>query len=888
MPPFEHVKGAVGAPARREQADPVDPQRWERLKAVFLEALEHAEDERSAFVEHVCAGDRALQAEVESLLASDRGAGDFIATPAAGVLAVRGGLGVDGVLHGDLPPRLPAGTKLGLYEITGFIAAGGMGEVYRARHTILGRAVAIKIVGGGLDDGAAGRRLLREATHAARLNHPNICTIHEVGESSGVPFIVMELVEGRPLSDLLGEEMLPLRDALTLGMQIADALDHAHEHGVVHRDLKSANVVIDPTGKAVVLDFGLARRLPSLLELDPRDVTLTNRNLLAGTLSHMAPELLRGEPADVRSDVWALGVLLFELVTGELPFRETTVFETSAAILGSPPRLPRVTVPLAWRLVIEGCLAKSPADRFQSARAVYDALGAVGRRGGWPVVGRLFVSVRRRTAYLMAAAALLVPLSFVVLRALRDRTVAPLSGRISTLAVLPLHNGSPDKPADYYADGITDALISQLGAASDVRILSRTSVTRVARLARTPADIGKQLGADVFVTGTVRHDSARVTIDINLVQPADGRVLWSRRYERGAREVLAIESDVVSGLADATRLTLRPSARQRLLAVRAVNPDVYEEYLKGRYEWNQRTDRSLARAMEHFTNAIDRDPTYAPAHAALADCFNQLGTVMVARGSPGTYRPRAEAEAIKALQLDESLAEAHATLGFVWHYDLRWVEAEREFRRALDLNSSYSLAHIWYANLLMGRGRKEEAVAQVLAARDLDPFSLIVNTNVGWVLNIVGRHDDAIAQLTRTIALDSTYAQAHWRLSDALIAAGRGVEAVAEGARVVMLTDSAPSALAQLAKIDALADRRPAAQALLRDLLARRSSRYVPSASIANIYAALGDVTLALAWMEKAFDERSNAIAYLSADPYAASLRDDRRFKALIARAGLE
>lgn len=881
MPPFEKAKGVTGAPDRL-QAGSKDPLRWERLKAVFLGALEHPDGERAAYMDHACLGDPRLRAEVESLLASDSKAGDFIAMPAASVLVD------DGAVEGDSLPHLPAGTRLGVYEITAFIAAGGMGEVYRARHTILGRAVAIKIVRGGLDDGAASRRLLREATHAARLNHPNICTIHEVGESAGVPFIVMELVEGRPLSGVLREGILPRREALAFGMQIADALDHAHQQGIVHRDLKSANVVIDLTGKAVVLDFGLARRLPSLHELDTRDVTLTNRNVLAGTLSHMAPEVLRNAPADVRSDVWALGVLLFELVTGELPFREPTFIETGAAILGRPPRTPRVTVPLAWRPVIEGCLVKDRAARFQSARAVRDALDAIRGRRGWPVVSGLLRSMPRRTAYLMAAVLMLVPLTIVAVRAARDRMVPPRSGPISTLAVLPLNNGSPDTTADYYADGVTDALISQLGGASDVRILSRTSVTRVARAHRTLAEIGKQLGADVLVTGTVRHDNARVTIDINLVQPADGRALWTRHYERAAREVLAIESDVVSGLADATRLTLRPAARQRLLAVRAINPEVYEEYLKGRYEWNQRTDRSLARAMAHFTRATDRDPTYAPAHAALADCFNQLGTVMVGRGSPSTYRPRAEAEAIKALQLDESLAEAHATLGYVWHYDLRWADAEREFRRALVLNPSYSLAHIWYANLLMGRGRKQEAVAQVLAARDLDPFSLIVNTNVGWVLNIVGHHDEAIAQLTKTLVLDSTYAQAHWRLSDAFMAAGRSAEAMAEGARLVSLTDSAPAALAQLAKIDALAHHRDGAHALLRDLLARRSSRYVPSASIANVYAALGDVPLALAWMEKAFDERSNAIAYLAADPYAAALRDDRRFKALVARAGLE
>lgn len=856
-------------------------ERWARVKAVFLDALEYAEPERGAFVAQACSGDPRLKDEVESLLASAEAATSFCETPAAELL------GPDAWIGSEFRPRLAVGARLGVYEITEFIAAGGMGEVYRARHTLLGRQVAIKTVGAQLPDASAKRHLIREARHASILAHPNICAIHEVGEADDAPFIVMEYVAGQPLSEIVREKGLPLRDTLAYGIQIASALEHAHQHGIIHRDLKSSNVVIDSDGRAKVLDFGLARRLPQAASNQSFESTITSLGALAGTLSHMAPEVLRGENADVRSDVWALGVLLYELVTGELPFTGRTPFETSSAILGDPPRPMSARVPLALRLVIERCLVKQPDGRYQTSSAVRDALTAIHRRRAWPIVGRLLVSARRRTLYAAAAVVLLLPALVFGGSRLRAEFGGAAGTRVSTLALLPLENATGDPAADYYADGITDALIAQLGAVSGVRILSRASTMRVARSTTSPTEIGAQLGADVIVQGALRQAAERVTIDLRLVQPRDGRVLWTHSYERTAREVLALGSDVVRGLADAIQLTLRPAARERLASIRAVSPEVYEAYLKGRYEWNKRTQQSLERAVEHFTRAVELDPTYAPAHAALADCFNLLGTVMLGAGSPRDYRPRAGAAAIKALQIDPFSAEAHAALGYVWHYEWRWADAEREFRHAIELNPSYSLVHIWYANLLMSRSRWDEAIEQVLIARDLDPFSLIVNTNVGWVLDGSGRHEEAITHLRQTLALDSQYVQARWRLVVALSWAGRHTEALDEVNRVVTLADSSMPALALLANTAARAGKREVARALLDTLLARSRSQYVPPRAIAGVFTELGEVDDALTWLEKAFAERSNAIAYL-AESENDPLRNHPRFQALLAGAGLK
>lgn len=882
MPPTVHGRPVGDGRGEGAEASPDRLERWNRVKALFLEAAELPETERSAFVALVSAEDAELRRELESLLASDKAAASFCEIPAAEWL----GAALQGQFE-SVPP-LAVGTQLGDYEITGFIAAGGMGAVYRARHTVLGREVALKTVSRHVSDDTARRRLIREARHASTLAHPNICAVHDVGEAGGIPFIIMEYVDGRPLSGLLRDAVPPLGKSLEYGIQIASALEHAHAHGIIHRDLKSSNVVIDARDRAIVLDFGLAKRLPDGASFQSREPTLTSTDMLAGTLSHMAPEVLRGESADARSDVWALGVLLYELATGALPFTGRTPFETSSAILGDPPRPIHRRVPLALRLVIERCLRKDPDVRYQRARAVEDALDAIKRRRAWPVVGRLLVSARRRTLYAVAAAAALVPALVIAGGRLHDKFGGGIPGRISTLALLPLENATGNPGADYYAQGLTDALIAQLGAASDVRVLARASTMRAVATARTSAEIGRQLGADVIVRGTLRRAAERIAVDVRLVAPSDGRTLWSESFERNARDALALEADVVRALASAIQLTMRPGARDRLAMVPAVSPDVYEEYLKGRYEWNKRTRSSLQLAVQHFTRAVELDPTFAPAHAALADCFNLLGTVMLGTGSPREYRPRAAAEAIKALQIDPYSAEAHAALGYVWHYEWRWADAEHEFRHAIELNPSYSMVRIWYANLLMSRRRMKEALQQVYAARDLDPFSLIVGTNVGWVLDRAGRYDDAIAQLNQTLALDSTYVQARWRLASSLSNAERHAEALTHASRLIALTDSSPPAVAMLGTIEARAGRRDESRAVLARLLARSRDEYVPPASIVTIYAGLGEVDNAIAWIEKAFAERSNAIVYLLVDYAGDPLERDPRFHALLVRAGLK
>jgi serine/threonine-protein kinase len=862
------------SPASAASPVPEADERWMRVKAVFLEALELPEGERGPYVTRACGDDAALLHEIESLLASQKAATDFIETPAARLLA-----------H-DAPvsPHLEPGARLGAYEVTAFLSGGGMGDVYRARHTVLGRQVAIKTVRAGGTEPTAKRRLVREAQHASILHHPNICTIFEVGDAEGSPFIVMQLVEGRSLRERLREALPPLADALRIGFQVADALEHAHMHGIIHRDLKSLNVVVDAAGAAIVLDFGLAKRIPQVATSLSRDSTITAMGALAGTLSHMAPEVLLGRQADTRSDVWALGVLLYELVTGELPFTGRTPYETSSAILGEPPRRMRSSAPLALRLVIERCLAKNPDGRYQRAADVRDALESIVRRNAWPLVGRLLVSTRWRWLAGWSAAAAAIIAAGVAAPRVRARFGGVTTSKISTLAFVPMETSASDSTSVYYAQGITEALIHRLGAIADARVLAPASAAHVARTATSRAELAKRLRADAIVEGQLRRRDGRITVDVRLVEPTRGRVIWSDTYERDTRQVLALEDDIVRALAAEVRLAMRPGAHVE--PSRAVNPDAYESYLRGRFEWNKRTRTSLELAVAHLTRAIELDPTYAPAHAALADCYNQFGTQLVGSGSPRDLRPRAAAEAIGALQIDPYSAEAHAALAYVRHYEWRWVEAEREFRRAIELNTSYPYAHLWYANFLMSRRRLDEALQQVRLAQELDPFSLIINSNVGWILTIAGHDVEAIEQLRWTLTLDSTYVQAHTRLIDPLDALGRFDEARREAETVVRLTNASTSSVARVVAVDAAAGRTSDARRALASLLARARTEYVPPGAVAIIYARLGDTINQDIWLMRAYEERSNAMAYLLVDT-ARVWHSDSTVKKLIAAVGL-
>jgi TolB-like protein/Tfp pilus assembly protein PilF len=635
------------------------------------------------------------------------------------------------------------------------------------------------------------------------------------------------------------------------------------------------------SGHVKVLDFGLARRLPREVESAVSIASLTDAGVIAGTLSYLAPELLKGERADSRSDIWAFGIILHELLSGNQPFTGHTPFELTSAILREPPLDLPSHASAGLRVIRDNCLAKDPADRYQDGSKLLEAVRAVhaGLRvrrhtnsRSWPT----------RIALGTLAAIVLLAGAWFVIRERAGRTTP----RVTSIAVLPLRDTSTVAGDGYFGEGVAEALIERLGTIESVRVFSRESAMRF-RDERAFASIRRELSADMVVRGTVQRTTDRVRLTTELVDASTGRPLLQKTYERSSNEILAVENDAVRDVAERLGISLSASRQATLRLARAVDPVVYEAYLKGRFQWNKRTTASLEQAVRLFSSAIERDPTYSPAHAALADCYNQLGTVMVGSASPVDMRPRAKAEAIAAIQTDESLAEAHATLGYISHYEWDWATADREFRRSLQLNPNLALAHAWYSNYLISRGRPDDAVAEVQRAEEIDPFSLVVVTNVGWTLSNARRPQQAIAAYRRALSIDSSYVQARTRLGAELGNVGQFDEAIRQHQQVVEMTHRSPFALASLAQSYAKAGRPADAAAIVRELLDVSRQKYVSPVNMYLIYFLLGEREKGFEWLAQAFRERSNGIVYLAAEPSLDVVRDDPRFHRALVQAGL-
>ena len=609
------------------------------------------------------------------------------------------------------------GRQLGSYRIASRLGSGGMGEVYRAYDEKLRRDVAIKVLRPSeADDDVVRGLLLREARAAAAVNHPNICTIHEVGEHDGQAFLAMELIEGEPLHRLIPSgAWLPVARMLDYSVQVADALAHAHERGVLHRDLKSQNIVITSAGRAKVLDFGLAKRVAAVNDLTTATVA-TAPGLIAGTPAYLSPEQLRGLPATTSSDVWALGVVLYEMAAGGLPFSGQTPYELSAAILSTPAPVLPAHVPRELQSVIARCLEKDSAQRYQSASDVRDALAAI-KAGQAPVM-----SVRRGShiglAWRSAAVIVAMALGGVAalnVETLRDRffTSAPL---FDAVAVMPLtYTGDPND--DYLASGIQQGLINELALLpAFTKITAAASTRRLANTKLTLPEVAKTLGVTALVTGSVVRTTDRVQIEVQLVDAANERQVWGQTFDRLAGDLTSLQNDVASAIAQAIAVRLRPADRERLAAQVAIKPATYELYLRGMHELSsvqEGGDRTAG--MKYLQQAIDQDPGDPHAYAGLAKGHVTVGHSPVA---PPDAWQRARAAAERALTLAPDLADAHAAMAEVkMYYEWDWAGAEREFRRANELNPNLAQNHYHYAWFLALHGRLDEAIVEHERAR---------------------------------------------------------------------------------------------------------------------------------------------------------------------------
>ena len=663
----------------------------------------------------------------------------------------------------------------GRYEIGEPLGAGGMGVIYRAHDLQLDRDVALKFLSGDSEhDEKARLRLLREARTVAALSHPNIGVVHEVGEDKGRLFMVMELVPGESLQRRLGGHGLPPTTVTDWGIQIADALQHAHSRGVVHRDLKSANVMVTPEGRMKVLDFGIARLVADATSVtsDTADMTapastrsgpgptLTLEGTVLGTPQYLPPEVLQGRSADSRSDLWSLGVLLYEMVSGKLPFTGGSIGDLALAIVNRDPDPLPATVPAGLRSVILRCLAKEPSARYQNASEVRAALEAV-RDSGEATVEIPAWARRRRKRWprILVTAGVLMSLGGVLALALTGRwSPAPIDGadNIRSLAVLPLANLSGDATQDYFADGMTEELITRLAAIDSLKVISRTSVMQYRGTSRTIPQIAKELGVDGIVEGSVVRAGNRVKITAQLIDAARDRHLWAESYERDMQDVLALQSEVAQDIASKVRLNLSAAERARMGNQPIRSPAAYESYLRGRAAWNQVTEPAMRSAIASFEQAIALDSTDARSYAGLSDAYLLLVQVL---GSMSFQEglPKVREYADKALMLDPDLAEANTSkaIAQIW-IDHDWQGAERSLKRAFAINPGYAPAHIVNATLLGIVGRIDESVTAARHAIELDPNSTLTHFGLAWQLLLARNYDGVLAEVAVIQRMDPT------------------------------------------------------------------------------------------------------------------------------------
>ena len=788
-----------------------------------------------------------------------------------------------------------AGERLAHYEILAQIGAGGMGEVYLAQDTKLDRNVAIKLLPPGLvADEHAKKRFLREAKAAAKLDHPNICAIYEVNEEAGRSFIVMQYIEGETLAKRIRRKSVDLPEALDVSVQIADALAVAHSRGVIHRDIKPANIMITPEGQAKVLDFGLAKVVQDRVSLQSQAETaslLTEPGVIVGTLPYMSPEQVKGEQLDVRSDIFSFGACLYEIVSGRHPFLGENAASTISAILTQePPPLSRyANVPAELQRIARKCLDKDKENRYQSARELSLDLKSL-KRSSEPGTPNLERTAHQRNKYrwFYTATALLALLLFLSVALYTSRS-SPSSKPISSLAVLPFTNASPDPNAEFLSDGITESLINSLTHISQLKVTARTTVFRYKGQEIDPQVVARDLNVDAVVTGKVIRQGDSLYVQADLVNTADGTQLWGERYSRTLSDILAVQDEIATRISERLQLTLTPPEKQRLTKSYTDNTEAYQLYIQGRFYWNKRTDEGLKQALDYFQRAINLDPNYALAYVGLADSYNFLGAFGLGVLAPMEAHPKARTAAMNALAIDNTLAEAHTSLAFVMlYYDWDWVNAEREYNQAIEANPKYALAHQWHSHLLMATGRSSAAITEATRALELEPAALSTNMNVGWQFYFARQYDQAIAATQKTLDLDPSFVQARWALGRAYVQKQEFEEAIDELQKTVSLSGGSPVYISALAFAYASSGKKAKAQETLEKLKGLSKQRYVSPYWVAIVYAGLGDNGKALDWLEKAYSERSGGMVWLKAEPQWDNVRSDHRFQDLVRQLKLE
>jgi len=763
-----------------------------------------------------------------------------------------------------MPLVLQGGERLGPYEVTARIAAGGMGEVWRARDTRLGRDVAIKVLPGGLAyDEDRLRRFEQEARAAGRLNHPNILTLFDVGSHQGAPYIVLELLEGESLRERLAGGRLSLEKAVDYATQVARGLVAAHDKGIVHRDLKPGNLFITTDGLVKILDFGIAKLvdpvplLPETGEAPTLD-RATFAGVILGTVGYMSPEQALGQPVDLRADIFCFGTVLFEMLTGRRAFSGTTPLETLSAIVKEEsPDLsaPGSNVPPALARIVERCLAKRLEERYQSARELVSDLQALQAVSPSPLPGP---------------------------------GVAPQTPpKRVMLVVLPFENLSRDPEQEYFSDGLMEETIADLGSLGSDRlgVIARTSAMKYKGSRMSIAEIGRELGVDFAVEGSVRRRADRVRISVQLIRTNDQTHVWGQQYDRELKDFLVIQDELGRSIAEQVEVKIAPRDAAERRSIPALNQAAYEAYLHGRFHLWRVTRSSLDRAIEYFRMAIEVDPRMAIAFAGLAQAHVILP--VAADAAPQQAFPAAERAAMQALALDPHSAEAHAAVGSLrfWN-DWNWRASEEHCRRAIARNPSYSRAHQVLGRMLTNIGRFDEAIAEIDVARRLDPFAPLINTLAADFHFQARRYDEVPALIRRALEFDPNFWVTHVVAARLFLHQGRHDEALAEAQNAHALSGGHSEPLSLIGCAYGLLGRRREAEEILSELQRLGAERYIPATSTAVVYLGLRETEQVFSWLERAYRDRDVHLLELGVEPKWDALRREPRFEGLIRRIG--
>ena len=815
------------------------------------------------------------------------------------------------------------------YRIVSKLGAGGMGEVYLAHDTRLDRKVALKILPEGLPiDDERMRRFVLEAKAASALNHPNIITIYEIGETDHSHFIAAEYIDGQTLGSRLKRGPMPLNAVLDAGAQIASALQAAHEANIIHRDIKPENVMIRPDGLVKLLDFGIAKVSQPLTGVggpySDAATTIqggTGPGFIVGTASYMSPEQARGQVVDARTDIFSLGVVLYQMLTGKKPFLGDTAMDIIGAILykeAPPVRQFVPEAPAEIERIINKLLRKNPDERYQTVKEVLIDLKDVRRELEFQ--HKLAVSsgdkakaastnenpsraqtnssaeyivgeIRKRKLGLIALVVLLTAAAGVLYFVMVPPSSAPpgpssLASNlpIASIAVLPFENKSADQETEYLSDGLAEALIYGLSQVPELKVSPTSLVFRYKGKEIDPIKIGNELGVNAVMTGRLAQHGEDLTISAELVDVRNNKLLWGKQYDRKLVDLLTTQREIAREITQNLKLKLSGAAERRATRHYAENPEAYQLYLKGHYYASRYTKEGFNKGIEFFEQASAKDPNFALAYSGLAFCYlNQTDWVF----APKDSIPKVKQAVANALRIDDTLAEAHTMRAMVLlQYDWDWPAAEQEFKRAIELDPNYALGRSFYAWHLAAMGRFDESVAEDRRALELEPLSSAVNADLGWDLYLARRYDEAIEQLRRAIDQEPNYWVSHVLLGRCYEQKGKLNEAVAEFQKARQIESSIPEVLAALGHGLAMSGRKAEALKIIQELQERSAKEFVPSYAIATVYIGLGMKDEALQYLAKSYGEGSFYMIHLKVEPILDPVRSDPRFADIVRRVG--